>query len=271
MREQHWLLVVTIPATHANIATDPGQIRQSGTTGGASGRRSLEGQKAPLPGLDRPVAGRFSSSQPIVLLPPMLIAHPVRGVVVVLQAHDVEDDGELDVAAFKAACRTLITAQEIIVPNSSYPTRAIEKNSHDYRPLGLGYANLGALLMAAGLPYDSDEGRAYAAAITALMTATPRGRHDARRPAGDPQLRSRRTYLALHAPDAHASHIRQPRCRLAITISLPLLRRCLSFLAHRPPASRSRRRNRCVSGRSGAVKMCSGAPRSTISTSSSGV
>src|SRR4026209_1073300 len=82
----------------------------------------------------------------------------------------VKNDGEFDVAAFKAACRTLITAQEIIVPNSSYPTRAIEKNSHEYRPLGLGYANLGALLMSRGLPYDSDEGRAYAAAITAVMT-----------------------------------------------------------------------------------------------------
>ncbi len=82
----------------------------------------------------------------------------------------VKDDGEFDVPAFKAACRTLITAQEIIVPNSSYPTRAIEKNSHEYRPLGLGYANLGALLMSRGLPYDSDEGRAYAAAITAVMT-----------------------------------------------------------------------------------------------------
>jgi ribonucleoside-diphosphate reductase alpha chain len=82
----------------------------------------------------------------------------------------VKDDGEFDVAAFKAACRAMITAQEIIVPNSSYPTKAIEKNSHDYRPLGLGYANLGALLMSRGLPYDSDEGRAYAAAITAVMT-----------------------------------------------------------------------------------------------------
>ena len=82
----------------------------------------------------------------------------------------VKEDGELDVAAFKAACRTLLTAQEIIVPNSSYPTKAIEKNSHEYRPLGLGYANLGALLMSRGLPYDSDEGRAYAAAITAVMT-----------------------------------------------------------------------------------------------------
>jgi ribonucleoside-diphosphate reductase alpha chain len=79
-------------------------------------------------------------------------------------------DGEFDVDAFKAAVRTLITAQEILVDNSSYPTKPIEKNSHAYRPLGLGYANLGALLMSRGMPYDSDAGRDYAAAITALMT-----------------------------------------------------------------------------------------------------
>jgi ribonucleoside-diphosphate reductase alpha chain len=79
-------------------------------------------------------------------------------------------DGEFDVESFKAACRTLITAQEILVDNSSYPTRAIEKNSHAFRPLGLGYANLGALLMSRGLPYDSDGGRDFAGAITAIMT-----------------------------------------------------------------------------------------------------
>jgi ribonucleoside-diphosphate reductase alpha chain len=77
--------------------------------------------------------------------------------------------GEFDHAAFDAACRVLITAQEILVDNSSYPTKAIEKNSHEYRPLGLGYANLGALLMSRGLPYDSDAGRDYSAAITAVM------------------------------------------------------------------------------------------------------
>jgi ribonucleoside-diphosphate reductase alpha chain len=82
----------------------------------------------------------------------------------------LRDDLEFDSEAFKAACRTLITAQEILVDNSSYPTKAIEKNSHAYRPLGLGYANLGALLMSRGLPYDGDSGRDYAAAITALMT-----------------------------------------------------------------------------------------------------
>ena len=82
----------------------------------------------------------------------------------------VKADGELDVVAYKAAIRTLITAQEIIVDNASYPTPAIERNSHAFRPLGLGYANLGALLMSRGLPYDSDAGRDYAAALTALMT-----------------------------------------------------------------------------------------------------
>ena len=79
------------------------------------------------------------------------------------------DDGELDPVSFEAACRTMITAQEILVDNSSYPTPAIAKNSHEFRPLGLGYANLGALLMSKGLPYDGDSGRDYAAAITALM------------------------------------------------------------------------------------------------------
>jgi len=79
------------------------------------------------------------------------------------------EDGEFDTEAFKAACRTMITAQEILVDNASYPTPAIDRNSHDYRPLGLGYANLGVLLMDRGLPYDSDGGRAYAAAVTALM------------------------------------------------------------------------------------------------------
>ncbi|HUR80862.1 MAG TPA: vitamin B12-dependent ribonucleotide reductase, partial [Thermoanaerobaculia bacterium] len=79
------------------------------------------------------------------------------------------DAGELDPVAFEAACRTMLTAQEILVDNSSYPTPSIAKNSHEYRPLGLGYANLGALLMSKGLPYDGDSGRDYAAAITALM------------------------------------------------------------------------------------------------------
>src|SRR5204862_640594 len=77
---------------------------------------------------------------------------------------------EFDVAAYKAAVRTLLTAQEIIVDNASYPTPAIAKNSHAYRPLGLGYANLGALLMSRGLPYDSDAGRDFSGAITAVMT-----------------------------------------------------------------------------------------------------
>ena len=79
-------------------------------------------------------------------------------------------DGELDVGALKHAVDVVLTAQEVIVDAASYPTDRIAKSSQRFRPLGLGYANLGALLMARGLPYDSDAGRAYAASVTALMT-----------------------------------------------------------------------------------------------------
>ena len=77
--------------------------------------------------------------------------------------------GEFDVEAFRHACDTVTLAQEIIVDSASYPTEKIAKNSHDFRPLGLGYANLGALLMSMGIPYDSPEGRDWAGAITAVM------------------------------------------------------------------------------------------------------
>jgi ribonucleoside-diphosphate reductase alpha chain len=80
------------------------------------------------------------------------------------------EDGTFDIARFKAAVRIYITAQEIIVDNASYPTREIAENSHIFRTLGLGYANLGSLIMSYGLPYDSDEGRALAGALTAIMT-----------------------------------------------------------------------------------------------------
>ena len=83
--------------------------------------------------------------------------------------HFRSSDGEFDAESFTHAVDIMIIAQDIIVDNSSYPTRQIEENSHLFRPLGLGYTNLGALLMARGLPYDSDAGRAYAAAITAIL------------------------------------------------------------------------------------------------------
>lgn len=78
-------------------------------------------------------------------------------------------EGEFDIETFCHAVSLTITAQEILVDNASYPTPAIERNSFDYRPLGLGYANLGALLMSLGIPYDSETGRDYSAAVTALM------------------------------------------------------------------------------------------------------
>ena len=79
------------------------------------------------------------------------------------------EDGAFDAKAFRAACRIFITAQEILIDQASYPTERIASNSHKFRPLGLGYANLGSLIMAAGLPYDSDEGRGLAGAVTAIM------------------------------------------------------------------------------------------------------
>jgi len=80
------------------------------------------------------------------------------------------EDGTFDVVRFKAAVRIYITAQEILVDNASYPTAEIAENSHIFRTLGLGYANLGSLIMSYGLPYDSDEARALAGAITGIMT-----------------------------------------------------------------------------------------------------
>jgi ribonucleoside-diphosphate reductase alpha chain len=81
----------------------------------------------------------------------------------------LKEDGSFDIEGYRHACRVLIVAQEILVDLSSYPTETIAKNSHDYRPLGLGFANLGTLLMLKGIPYDSDEGRSWAAALTAMM------------------------------------------------------------------------------------------------------
>ena len=78
-------------------------------------------------------------------------------------------DGEFEVESFRRACATTLTAMEIIVDNSAYPTPRIAENSYKFRPLGLGFANLGALLMSRSLPYDSEPGRAYSAAITAIM------------------------------------------------------------------------------------------------------
>ena len=81
----------------------------------------------------------------------------------------VDAEARFDVEAFRRAVALTILAQEIMVDHADYPTPQIERNSHLFRPLGLGYANLGALLMSSGLPYDSDAGRNLAASITSLM------------------------------------------------------------------------------------------------------
>jgi ribonucleoside-diphosphate reductase alpha chain len=81
----------------------------------------------------------------------------------------LNSDGTFDVDGYRHAIEIFFMAQEILVDSSSYPTRNIAQNSHDFRPLGLGYANLGTLLMVLGIPYDSDEGRAIAAALTSIL------------------------------------------------------------------------------------------------------
>jgi ribonucleoside-diphosphate reductase alpha chain len=84
----------------------------------------------------------------------------------------LKDDGKFDTESFEHACRVFITAQEILVDHASYPTKIIAQRSHEMRPLGLGYSNLGALLMQMGYAYDSDEGRSVGSSITALMCGT---------------------------------------------------------------------------------------------------
>ncbi len=115
-----------------------------------------------------PVAGRINGSNPCSEY--MHIDNSACNLASINLLKFLKDDGNFDIEAFKHTVEVVFTAQEILVGYSEYPTEKIAKNTRAYRQLGLGYANLGALLMAQGLPYDSDEGRAQAAAITALMT-----------------------------------------------------------------------------------------------------
>jgi ribonucleoside-diphosphate reductase alpha chain len=118
----------------------------------------------------------------------------------------LDGEGNFDVASFRHAVEIMFTAQEIVVGESDYPTQKIGDNARAYRQLGLGYANLGALLMARGLPYDSEQGRAWAGAITSLMTgwayrtsahiAEVTGPFDAYTPNGDAMLRVMRKHRA---------------------------------------------------------------------------
>lgn len=115
-----------------------------------------------------PNAGRINGSNPCSEY--MHLDNSACNLASVNLLHYLKDDGSFDVEAFKHTVEIIFTAQEILVGYSSYPVESIGKNARAYRELGLGYANLGALLMAQGYPYDSEEGRAQAAAITALMT-----------------------------------------------------------------------------------------------------
>src|SRR6266704_398850 len=115
-----------------------------------------------------PVSGRINGSNPCAEY--MSIDDSACNLASLNLLRFVHSDGEFDVDRFRAAVEIVFTAQEILVGHSDYPTAKIAENARSHRQLGLGYANLGALLMQRGLPYDSDEGRAYAAALTALMT-----------------------------------------------------------------------------------------------------
>ena len=112
----------------------------------------------------------------------------------------LREDGVFDTESFRRAVDIVVLAQDILVDNSSYPTAEISANAHAFRELGLGYANLGALLMSLGLPYDSDAGRAYAGAVTALMS-------------GEGYLQSSRVAAATGTFDGYA-HNRQPMLRV---------------------------------------------------------
>jgi ribonucleoside-diphosphate reductase alpha chain len=120
------------------------------------------------------------------------------------------EDGKFDVDGFRHACSIFMLAQEILVDFSSYPTAKIAQNSHDYRPLGLGYANLGALLMVRGLPYDSEEARSSAAAITAIMhgrgfwTSAQVARKKGPFPAFEANKSSMMTVMGKHRDAAYA-------------------------------------------------------------------
>lgn len=115
-----------------------------------------------------PVAGRINGSNPCSEY--MHLDNSACNLASINLLKYLKEDNTFDIEAFKHTVELVFTAQEILVGYSSYPTEGITKNAKAYRELGLGYANLGATLMAQGLPYDSDEGRAQAAAITSLMT-----------------------------------------------------------------------------------------------------
>src|SRR3984957_9129792 len=138
------------------------------------------------------------------------------------------EDGTFDVERFKAAVRLFITAQEIIVDNASYPTKEIAENSHIYRTLGLGFANLGSLIMSYGLPYDSNEGRALAGAVTSLMTG-----HAYEQSA---------EIASVMGPfkgyrDAHCAHIAQPLAPDNVASTLAVIQLHREAVEDIPPSS----------------------------------
>ncbi len=117
-----------------------------------------------------PNSGRINASNPCSEF--MFIDNSACNLASLNLMNFLEADGRFDIPRFQDAVRRIVTAQEILVDKASYPSKEIAENSHRFKPLGLGYANLGAVLMSKGIAYDSEEGRVFASAITSLMTAT---------------------------------------------------------------------------------------------------
>jgi ribonucleoside-diphosphate reductase alpha chain len=160
----------------------------------------------------------------------------------------VDSKGNFDTNSFSRAIDVVILAQEILVDNSSYPTQKVEANSHAFRPLGLGYANLGAVLMSWGVPYDSDEGRNVAAAITSLMTACAyfRSQHIGRKVGPFPKFEENcgpmMEVIANHASEAKCcatSNSTVPRFWDDIINRAVYIWNCLLLDSNRPPSFRN--------------------------------
>jgi ribonucleoside-diphosphate reductase alpha chain len=147
-----------------------------------------------------------------------------------------------DVDGYRHACRTFLVAQEILVDLSAYPTKDIARNSHDYRPLGLGYANLGSMLMLFGIPYDSDKGRAIAAALTAIMCG--QAYKTSAEMAATTVRRFRKKPRTDASRDEHAS--RCGVCDSPRSVSNGPLSRSMRRLGHRGPPRRAARLPQCA-------------------------
>ena len=159
--DREWALTARTNGDGGQMSSKHGTCSgRSRTRHGSARTRGCSSTRRSTGGTPSPNAGRINGSNPCSEY--MHIDNSACNLASINLLTFLKDDGEFDVEGFKAAVEVIFTAQEIIVGNADYPTEKIAENSRRFRELGIGYANLGALLMAQGLPYDSDEGRAWA-------------------------------------------------------------------------------------------------------------